>query len=319
VDNTILNIVLVGCGAHSESAHAASLAHYARLHPGEIRLAAACDPNQERALRFCREYGFEAAFADAAEALERVPADGVIAVLPPAQTVEVGTLLLRRGKPCVLEKPPGASLEDARALARTAAETGTPHLVSMNRRFSPHLARAREWAERQGPLRCVHARMLRHARREPDFAWGTGIHVVDAVCHLGGPIQALDVTRPPGPAGSTPWFLISLSFKSGLAARIELLPTAGLVDETFELAGEDYRVFVRTMGQPAESVQCWRDGRLELEEHADPAWPLLLRNGSFEETAAFLAGLRGDAPLRPTLADVLPALAVCEAASGAPP
>src|SRR5690242_16406969 len=100
-------LALIGCGWHSAGAHAAPLAHYLAEHPGEALLAAACDRNTERAARFCRKYGFARAYADVEEMLEAEQPDAVVSVLPIEQIVEVGSLLLRRRIPCVLEKPPG--------------------------------------------------------------------------------------------------------------------------------------------------------------------------------------------------------------------
>src|SRR5207245_2416823 len=111
------------------------------------RLAAACDLDRERARRFCREYGFQAAYSSIEELLDAVKPDAVVSVLPPEKTAEVGGELLRRGIPCVLEKPPGTSLAEATCLAELAAQTGIPHMVSMNRRFSPYLQRAIEWTK----------------------------------------------------------------------------------------------------------------------------------------------------------------------------
>jgi len=316
---TTLSLALVGCGAHSESAHAMPLAHFVERHPGKIRLAAACDLNRERAARFCREYGFQAACAGLEEVLARVRPDAVVSVLPPEKTAEVGRELLGRGIPCLLEKPPGASLAEATRLAELAGHTGAPHMVSMNRRFSPYLHRAIEWAKQSGPLRFVRAQMLRDRRREDDFLWGTGLHVVDAVSHIGGAIERFEVARLDGAAGSTPWFAIAVRFRSGLRARVEIFPTAGVVDETFELAGDDYRARVRTLGAPGESVRCWRNGALEVAMSASAGDPLFLRNGSWEETSAFIRCLRDGAPLHPSLEDVLPALRICGQAAGEPP
>src|SRR5437867_2826136 len=60
----MLRLALIGCGAHSEAAHAASLAHYVSQHPGEVELVAACDLRRERAERFCCDYGFADAYTD---------------------------------------------------------------------------------------------------------------------------------------------------------------------------------------------------------------------------------------------------------------
>lgn len=312
----MLRLVLIGCGWHSASAHASALAHYAAQNPSVVDLAAACDLEVERAERFCREYGFARAYSRVEEMLDAEKPDAVISVLPVEKIAEVGSMLLRRGIPCVLEKPPGRSLEEVYALAEIARQTGTPHMVSMNRRHSPYLHRAMAWAREIGPLRYLRGQMFRNGRREGEFLWGTGVHVVDVVCHIGGEVAAFDVQRLEEPPGSTPWFHIALQFASGCEGHIEILPTTGMVEERYELFGDDFRACATTMGGGGESVRCWRQGVLEVEESATAGDPLFLRDGSYEETAAFIRSLIEGNPLQPSLEEVLPTLNVCRQMAG---
>src|SRR5579863_7789191 len=45
----MLRLALIGCGSHSEIAHASALAHYVARHPGDVDLAATCDIDIGRA------------------------------------------------------------------------------------------------------------------------------------------------------------------------------------------------------------------------------------------------------------------------------
>ncbi|PYX49786.1 MAG: hypothetical protein DMG79_07675, partial [Acidobacteria bacterium] len=172
----MIRLGLIGCGEHSESGHAIPLARYKAAHPNEIELAAACDLNMERAQLFCRQYGFANSYQNFDEMLQRHKLDGCIAVVPVERISELGIKLLTLGIPCVLEKPLGATLAEAKALLDAARTTGTPNMVSVNRRFMPFLNRALEWTRRVGSLRYVRALMTRHARSEPEFLWATAVH-----------------------------------------------------------------------------------------------------------------------------------------------
>lgn len=306
-----LRLALAGCGSHAETAHAMPLARFARQNPDLVELAAACDVLRGRAERFCREYGFGEAYSVLEEMLDAENPDAVVSVVPIDTIAEIGGELLRRGIPCVLEKPAGGSLGEAQALAQVARETGTPHMVSMNRRFNPFLNRAAEWAGERGPLRHIHGQMVRHARFEPEFPWGTGVHIVDAMRYLGGEIAGAKVERLEGSELSAPWFLVRLQYRTGCTGSLEILPTAGVVDEVYELFGDGLRARVHTMGAHGESARCWRNGMLEVESIANEDDPAFLRDGSYEETSAFLRALLDAAPLVPTLEDVLPSLEVC--------
>jgi myo-inositol 2-dehydrogenase/D-chiro-inositol 1-dehydrogenase len=315
----MLRLALIGCGGHAATTHAPSLAHYTSLYPGAIELAAACDTDITRAERFCRTFGFVNAYADWQEMLRTARPDAVIATLPVDRTYDIGISLLQQGLPCLLEKPPGVSLSEATALTEVARQTRTPHMVSLNRRFNPFLNRALAWVRQTGPLRYVHARMLRHNRREPDFLWSTGVHVVDAMRYIGGEIAQWKITilsdlessEALEATSSTFWYVIDLRFVSGCIGRIDILTTIGMVDEAFELYGDDFRASVTTMNRGGETVRCWRQGELEIDETADTTVPLFLRDGSYQETCAFIEGLQSNAPLHPTLAEVAPGMQLC--------
>ncbi len=305
----MLRLALIGCGAHARSAHAAPLAHYAAANPGHIALVAACDINSKCAEQVCREYGFAQPFTDWDTMLTKAAPDAVICVLPVEKIAGAGVRLLECSLPCVLEKPLGASPEEVRALADAARRTGTPHMVSVNRRFSPFLNRALHWARDAGPISHIHARMLRHARREEEFIWGTGVHIVDAVRYIGGDIESAeaDIFRPS--PHSPPWYEISLRFTSGCRGTIEILPTAGVVEETYALSGEGFRAEASTMG--TQGARCWRGGNQEVDDRANPDEPVWRRDGSYEETSAFIRSLTDGTPPAPTVEQIAPSVELC--------
>ncbi len=307
----MIKLAIVGCGGHSEKEHAAPLAHYAAEHPDEVSMAAACDLRGEWAERFCREYGFARPYDDVNKMLDAESLDGCITVMPISKIVDMAEVMLRRGMPCVIEKPPGATLDAARLLADVAEETGTPHMVSVNRRFWPTLNQAIDWAGKAGPLRYVRGTMLRKARTEPDFLWGTGIHAVDAMRHIGGNVVEYHAAacRPPDVSGV--WHILSFRFESGATGQLEILPSAGKTDERYELFGENFVACASTDQWKNNRVQCWRDSQLEMDIKADSEEPPFVSTGAYHEAAAFISALRGDASFGPTMADVLPSLEIC--------
>ena len=306
-----LRLALVGCGEHSGASHAAPLARYAAARPGEIELAAACDLDLARAEAFCRDYGFRAAYASLDELLERERLDGCVTVMPVGRIGEVAAQVLGRGLPCVIEKPLGASLAEVERLAEVARRTGTPHMVSVNRRFMPYLNRAAAWARAAGGLVYVRATMVRHRRDEPDFIWETALHALDALRHVAGEVTnyRADARRPAG--ASADWYLVSLDFEGGAVGQLEVLPTAGVIEESYELFGEGFRARVVAGSGPQRSLHCWRGGRLEVEEFADESAPEDLRSGAYEEVLEFVGALRAGRPPAPTVEDILPSSRVC--------
>jgi predicted dehydrogenase len=306
----MIRLALLGCGEHSRNSHAAPLARYAAQNPGQIELTAACDLNLDRANQFCREFGFVRAYSDAETMLEAERVDGCVSVVPIDRIVAIASILLERKIPCVIEKPLGISTSEAETLARVAAETGTPHMVSVNRRFMPYLNQAKSWAKSIGPLQYIRATQVRHARDELDFIWSTAIHVVDALRHLAGEVVDFDTYVHREPL-STLWYRISLQFENGTQGQIEVLPTAGMVEESYELFGEGFRARIVAGAGPQRSLQCWYAGKLELEKRCSDSEPEDVRNGSYEEVVEFVGALkRGDRPW-PSIEVVLPSARIC--------
>jgi len=304
----LIRIALVGCGEHSEGSHAAPLARYAAERPGEISLAAACDLNLARAEEFCQRFGFARAYSDLGKLLADGGTDACVTVMPVERIAEVGALLLERGVPCVVEKPLGASLSEVEELARVARETKTPHMVSVNRRFLPYLNRAVEFVAAGGGPRYVRATMARHARDEADFISTTAIHAVDALRHVAG--EVADFRSKVIGGGAARWYVISLDFEGGAAGQVEILPTAGVVEETYELFGEGVRARVVCGSGSQKLLRCWRGGRPEVEEAAD-GQPEDVCNGGYGEVVEFVRALGAGARPSPTVEDVLPSARIC--------
>ncbi|MFZ0957397.1 MAG: Gfo/Idh/MocA family oxidoreductase [Candidatus Sulfotelmatobacter sp.] len=307
----MIRLGLIGCGEHSASGHAIPLARYQAAHRGEIELTAACDLNLERAQLFCQQYGFIHAYRDVDEMLAQSKLDGCIAVVPVQKISELGIKLLGLGLPCVVEKPLGASLAEAKALLAAARATRTMNMVSVNRRFMPFLNRALEWTHNAGRLRYVRCTLARHARREPEFLWATAVHVVDALRHIAGEVVEAKVRVLGHAGGSTEWCAINLSFENGVSGRLDVLPTAGMLEETYELIGEGFRASVTCPFGPERGVRCFRENHLELVEAASESIPEDVLNGCYDEASEFIRALTVKRAARPSIQDVFPSVELC--------
>ena len=299
----MIRIALAGCGEHSRASHAAPLARFAAAHPNEIKLVAACDLNRERALEFCHSFGFARAYEDFDQMLEVEQPDACVSVMPMEKIGEMGINLLERGIPCVIEKPLGTSLLEIERLAVVARDTQTPHMVSVNRRFMPYLNQARSWMHQHGPLGYVRASQVRHQRSEPDFIWSTAIHAIDALRYIAGEVEEFDVTVSRG--GAT-WYVISLRFESGTTGQVEILPTAGMVEESYEFFAEGCRARVTAGSGPQRSLRCWKDGELVIQSQTTEEQPEDLRNGAYQEVEEFVRALQTGTRPQPCIDDILP-------------
>jgi myo-inositol 2-dehydrogenase/D-chiro-inositol 1-dehydrogenase len=307
----MIRLGLIGCGEHSEGGHAVPLARYQATHPGEIELTAACDLNLERAQLFCRQHGFLNPYRDVNEMLARHRLDGCIAVVPLHRISELGIKLLTQGIPCVVEKPLGASLAEGTALLAAAQATNTLNMVSVNRRFMPFLNQALEWTRAAGSLRYVRCVMLRHERREPEFLWATAVHAIDAMRYIAGQVSDAKIHVLGKGEAAVAWYSIDLSFASGVSGRLDVLPTSGMLEETYELIGEGFRAVVTCPFGPERGVRCFSENRLALAEPAPGNPPEDVLNGCYDEAAEFIRALTRKEPARPSIEDVFPSIELC--------
>lgn len=304
-----IRLGLIGCGEHSEIGHAIPLARYATTHPETIVLAAACDLRPVRAEMFCRKYGFARSYQQADEMLAKERLDVCIAIVPVERISEVGIKLLRANMPCIVEKPLAATIAEARRLFEAAKATETTNMVSVNRRFMPLLTRGIEWAKAAGSLRYVHCAMLRHARTEPDFLRFTAIHGLDTLRFICGEVSASEIRSltPTAPQ----WYAIDLQFENGVQGRIDVLPTAGIVEETYELVGDGFRAVITSPFGPQRSLRGYQENRLVLEEIAGSETPEDVIQGFYGEATELIRAVSHGKRPNPSIEDVFPSVELC--------
>ncbi|NQU11496.1 Gfo/Idh/MocA family oxidoreductase [bacterium] len=306
----MINVALIGAGAHSAGNHAPALQKYAAAHPDDVRLAVVCDLDRQRAATVAKEFGFDRAVGTTEELFGpgTGPLDALVAVLPYAGLAVTLPPLFARGLPLLIEKPLGANLGEAEAIHQAAIDTGVADrvMVSFNRRYDPALVRAKAWLDGQPPPRYVRATMTRTQRTEPDFVWGTGVHLIDALQHLLGPLAVVpgSVTCPGGHADAAR--IARLNSRQGAEVLIEIIPTAGTGEETIRIIGDEYQLDLGTGAAPPWRVRAVSGFQVELDEQGTPETPAFEGNGTDAETVAFLdAVVAGHALPPPSLADAL--------------
>ena len=302
-----VRIGLIGCGEHSEIGHAVPLSRYSAEHPGAVALVAACDLRRERAELFSQKYGFKSAYSDLDEMLQHEEPDVCIAVVPVESIPPVGIRLLQAHIPCVVEKPLGPSIAEVEKLRNSARTTGTVNMVSVNRRFMPLLNRGIEWTKSAGTLRYVRATMLRHERTEPEFLASTAIHAVDTVRFIAGDFSSCKIKE------ATPavprWYAIDIQFKAGALGRVDVLPTSGMVEETYELMGDGFRCVVTSPFGPQRLLRCYQQNRLVHEEVADDPEDVIC--GFYGEVVELVEALKQGRRPKPAIEDIFPSVQAC--------
>ena len=90
-----------------------------------------------------------------------------------------------------------------------------------------------------------------------------------------------------------------------------MLPTAGVLEETYELIGEGFRAVVTCPFGPERGWRAYRENRLVIEERASETLPEEVMNGCYDETAEFVRALINHVRPRPSIEDVFPSVELC--------
>jgi len=308
-----LRIAVLGAGGHSRWNHGEALKLYDEQNPGQIELAAVCDLDADKAAVYAKECGFARTYTDFHAMVKAEKPDGLIAVTPQAKTFELVSELLGCGVGLTIEKPPGASAAQTRELAAIAERCGTPHMVSFNRRFHPAIEKARAFVEAQGeanaPLGSL-ARMLRVRRRDENFAFGTGIHCIDATLSLMGTPVSVVTRRVAMPIPGRTTYNAQMEFANGAIGTFVIAPYTGHHEETYELFGHDYYVHVDIWQC---RIRIHQSDEVILDWTAPAEDPGLGKDGTLAETAAFIESLQGKRPWWPTLSEAVATMQAAEA------
>jgi predicted dehydrogenase len=306
----MLKLVVIGAGNHSQENHLSSLARYVTLHPGYVELVGLCDLRREHAEEMATRYGFARVYVDLDEMLRTERPDGCVAVTPIPVTAQIAARVIEAGVPLLMEKPPGATADEARQIVQLVERTQARVMVSMNRRYDPALQAAlRWWGERS--IHYIRGTIARIDRREPEFVYGTAIHPLDAMREIAGNVRSYEAVVQE--ADGVCWFTIRLAFTSGAIGVLEVLPTAGCMVESYEVFGAGCRALVGVGGPDTGEVRCWRGGELQLEAEPARGEIACVRNGAYDETVAFITALYTGSALYPTPAHVLQSVELCAA------
>jgi len=256
-----LRVGVLGCGQIAQAAHfeACRKARNAGLH-------AICDAAPDLLARMAEVHRPAAAYADYDAMLADPDVDAVIVAVADQFHVPAAIRALRAGKPVLVEKPMGVSVEECEELAAVVRETGLPVQVGTMKRFDPGIAFARDFIqEEMGEVVALEAwycdssrryamtdavqpvieaseRALRPAgdpkadRRRYNLL-GHGSHLVDTARFLAGPIAAVRA-RQRHAAGAWVWF-VDAEFESGALGHLNLtIPARMDWREGFAVFGE---------------------------------------------------------------------------------
>jgi predicted dehydrogenase len=309
-----VNLGVIGAGNFCGQYHAPALSALKTEFP-RLRLRAICDLNLKRAELLADRFGFEQAFEDHHRMLDADIFHALYVTVPPSCLKALVLDIAPRNLPVFMEKPPGLSSADTLAMAAALKQ---PHMVGFNRRFMPLSLKFKERLPQFGPAPFFEARMLRYRRAEPDFIFGTGIHAIDLMVFLGGPVKSVDTVLQETPGGPAKACHLVFHFASGACGSLFINPDTGVRIEHYAVHGPGRCLLLRAPYHFAADFPGgldYSEGPEKTETFRMPAglpdWETI---GVGNEARAFLRHLTTGGPAGPTLTDCVQSMRIAEKA-----
>ena len=254
-----MRLLVAGLGLIGERHAAAVLAHEG------AELACVVDPDAGRRTLF------DVPGYDSLDAVD-VAVDGAILATPSGLHADHAVTALRRGWPCIVEKPIAGDRAGARRIVEASEATGLPVLTGHHRRYHGSVRRLRDLIGEGAIGRPVAATAF-WAMKKPDpyfqVAWRQGadgspvmlnmVHEVDLLRFLLGEVTDVSALggQPVRRAGRIENGVISMKFENGCVASLTFADTApspwGFEAGTGEnpnigTTGQDYLWIAGTLG-----------------------------------------------------------------------
>jgi predicted dehydrogenase len=315
-----LRICMIGCGGFAQLCHGPSQRRIASEDPG-VQLAACCDTDAARAQNYAKAFGFARTYTDLLAMLAAEKPDAVVLAVSPPATCRAACLVLERGFPLLLEKPPGLSEVELDRMIAAAGATGAATQVAFNRRYMPVMQKARAILDAHFPPASVSRidyEMIRFNRWDADFST-TAVHAADAALFLArSPLVSARLgfqaqRRADLKAVNV---VIEAECASGTQVLVCIQPVAGRNAESASIQTVGQSLAIKIPASPlseaAGSLEHWREDAL-ADSYADDARDVGERFGILGETKAFLLAVRSGTGFTPRLIDCRPPVALMEA------
>ncbi len=135
---TRINVGIIG-GGYMGKAHSSAFASVGAVFETALKpvLHSICGSSPDSSKRYAQAYGFINAADDWRQLVENPEVEAVIVASPQSTHRAICEAAFALGKPVLCEKPLGASLEDATAMAAAAKVSGAVHMIGFNYMKAP--------------------------------------------------------------------------------------------------------------------------------------------------------------------------------------
>jgi predicted dehydrogenase len=243
---------------------------------GAVEIAGVWNRTSATAEGAAREFGVVNVYPTIDAALADPSVEGCVVLVHSSVAAQVILRVAERGLPVFTEKPPGRSHAEATMLAERIR---VPNVVGFNRRYMPLARKFRSAVEGIEKPFFAECHFYRHDRRYPRFVLETGIHGVNYIEQVCGPIASIaPVRRTVGGEGGYAW-MCPVLFESGMPGLLKFFPCSGSSLERYEVHGPERSAYFHcpaayTSDQP---------GRVIVHERGEVAEEIVDEDGGMGE------------------------------------
>jgi len=251
-------ICVVGCGWIAEAMHGPAYIRYTQENKDTI-LAGCCDIDAIKADAFKKQCGFINSYTCMDEMLEKEKPDVVCLLSPAHLNAELAAIIMSKGFPLLIEKPPGRTGEETKKLIDIAQKGNIPHRVAFNRRYAPLIRALKESLENPEKIQSIQYDMFRVGRLDEDFST-TAIHAVDTAKYLAGSDYKtirFDYREYPELGKNVADIHMHCTMESGAVVKLNIYPVTGVNREGATVCLHDEIHYLDYLGNP-----CNPSGRL---------------------------------------------------------
>jgi predicted dehydrogenase len=243
-----LNIAVIGAGQWASDYHLPTLKlleEESSPPPGApaVRLHGIWSRTAAKAEREAARFAIPKVYRGLDELAADKRVDCLVILVNPKVLPEVVHRLVPRELPIFTEKSPGWSYREAKELADAVKVT---NVVGFNRRYMPLNRRFKSIAEGMTAPYFAACHFYRHGRLCEEFMIETGVHGLNYLEYLCGPVAAIRTQRRANPRNQTWVWECEIEFASGLHGCAVFSPCSGSSLERFELHSNDLSAYLHS-------------------------------------------------------------------------
>ncbi|MBS1228727.1 MAG: hypothetical protein H6R17_2004 [Proteobacteria bacterium] len=253
-----IRVAVIGAGEWSRQYHLPSLKALASEIPLEI--AGIWNQNAETAELAARQFKIGRVYPTLDALAQDEGVDCFVVVVNSSATAEIVCRLSSRKLPIFSEKPPGKSYRDALLLAD---QVQVPNVVAFNRRYMPINRRFKALADGIDDAFFAECHFYRNERHYEHFIVETGIHGINYMEYLCGPIRSVETETQRLPSSGSDIWISSVTFESGMRGLFKFFPCCGSSVERYELHGRHSSIYLHC----PQSYTSDHPGKIDIHEN----------------------------------------------------